>query len=296
MIPIVFSLFNNLNFAEAIKDTCNYEMGEISIRFFPDEEIYIKINSNVKNREVLFVASLDRPNSKFLSLIFAAETARDLGAKKITLVAPYLAYMRQDKRFNPGEGITSKYFATLLSNHFDCLITIDPHLHRRHSLTEIYKKSNLVLHAEEKISAWIKQYVKQPIIIGPDKESEQWVSKVAQNIQAPFLILEKHRKGDSLVEVSVPKLEQHQGYTPVLLDDIIATAKTMIEVVKHLKDKGMRKPICIGIHAIFAGNAYTALLEAGADKIITCNTVTHPSNAIDLSELIANAIKNGLSS
>lgn len=198
--------------------------------------------------------------------------------------------MRQDKQFNPGEGVTSKYFAALLSHYFDWLITVDPHLHRLHSLSEIYSMPTVVLHAIDPIADWIKKHVEKPILIGPDQESKQWVANVAQKTNAPFIVLEKIRKGDRAVEVSLPQIEQYKNHTPVLIDDIISTARTMIETIKHLKNLHMPSPICIGVHAIFAGNAYEDLLKAGASKIVTCNTIKHPSNGIDLSELVAKSI------
>ena len=126
-----------------------------------------------------------------------------MGAASVCLVAPYLAYMRQDTRFNPGEAVTSEYFARLLSGAIDRLITIDPHLHRRNSMQEIYSVPCDVLHAAGVISAWIRENIPQALLIGPDSESEQWVSEVARNAGAPSIVLEKIRHGDRDVEVSV---------------------------------------------------------------------------------------------
>ncbi|WP_164119514.1 ribose-phosphate pyrophosphokinase-like domain-containing protein, partial [Stenotrophomonas maltophilia] len=82
--------------------------------------------------------ALAQPNEKILPLIFAAATARELGAARVGLVAPYLAYMRQDRRFNPGEAVTSRQMAHLVSGAFDWMVTVDPHLHRYSDLSEIY--------------------------------------------------------------------------------------------------------------------------------------------------------------
>jgi len=288
MKPIIFSLFDNAKLIETIKERCAYEIGEQTFRQFPDEESYIKINSVVKNRKVILLASLDNPNIKALPLLFTAQTVKELGAKEVGLVAPYLAYMRQDKQFNPGEGITSKYFAALLSQHFDWLVTIDPHLHRKKSLSELYSIPATVLHGSVPIAKWLKANVENPLIIGPDKESEQWVSDIAQQVGAPFIVLEKLRKGDRSVEISLPSLNQYHNLTPVLIDDIISTGKTMLETIIHLKNAKTKPPVCIGVHGIFAENAYEVLLTTGATKVITCNTIKHVSNAIDVSPLIVN--------
>ncbi|MFX8354866.1 phosphoribosyltransferase family protein, partial [Acinetobacter baumannii] len=91
---------------------------------------------------------------------------------------------------------------------------------------------------------------------GPDSESEQWVSKVAADANAPYIILKKLRKGDRNVKVSVPQVEKYKESTPVLVDDIISTGNTMIETIGHLKKAGMKPPVCIGIHAVFAARAH----------------------------------------
>ncbi len=83
-------------------------------------------------------------------------------------------------------------------------------------------------------------------------------------------------------------------HTPVLVDDIISTARTMIEAVKHFKSTKIKAPVCIGVHGIFAGDAYDSLIKAGAGQIITCNTISHFSNAIDLSTILSGSIEKQL--
>ncbi|MFZ2315025.1 MAG: ribose-phosphate pyrophosphokinase [Gammaproteobacteria bacterium] len=280
--PIIFPLFDD-GLAKKLADKLHYEIGKITQHQFPDEETVMQIDSDVTGRDIIFITSLDKPNSKLLPLIFAAETAGELGSKKITLIAPYLAYMRQDKQFQPGQGITSKYFAKLISIYFDSLITIDPHLHRWHSLNDIYSIPTKVLHASDDIALWIHQNIQNPVLIGPDVESTQWVEEIAKKSNAPFLILEKARKGDRSVEISIPNIERYRESTPILIDDIISTGMTMIETIKHLQLLKLKPPVCIGVHAVFADNAYHELLASGVERIVTCNTIQHVSNGIDIS-------------
>lgn len=281
--PIIFSLFGLNELAHTIQQKCNYELGKITIHQFPDKEIVIKIDSTVRNRTVIFIDSLDQPNAKLVPLLFAAETAKSLGAAKIILIAPYLAYMRQDKVFEPGQGITSVYFAKLISHYFDYLITIDPHLHRWHTLGAIYTIPTQVLHATDNISQWILANVKKPLLIGPDEESVQWVKDIAAKSGAPYVILEKIRKGDNEIEVSIPDIEKYSDSVPLLVDDIISTGMTMVGTIKQLQNLKIPPPICIGVHAVFADDAYQHLLTSGAQKVITCNTIVHISNGIDIS-------------
>ncbi|MET0760664.1 MAG: ribose-phosphate pyrophosphokinase [Flavobacterium sp.] len=294
MEKIFFALPGNDALAKSLAEKCQAELGEAIIRQFPDGETYIKIESDVKNKQAILICTLDHPDEKLLPLYYLSQTAKELGAKSTCIVSPYLAYMRQDKRFEPGEGITSAYFAKLISSFADSLITIDPHLHRRNSLSEIYAIPTTVIHAADLISEWICSNIEKPVLVGPDSESEQWVSEVAHQANAPFIILEKIRKGDEEVEISVPHLEKYKDCTPVLVDDIISTARTMIATIGHLKKAGMKKPICIGIHGIFANHAYSDLLAAGAEEVITCNTILHESNKIKIDDIISLSINKNL--
>ena len=157
-------------------------------------------------------------------------------------------------------------------------------------MSEIYTIPCMVLHAAGLISAWIRDNIERPVLIGPDSESEQWVEAVAKNAGAPFIVLEKVRHGDREVEVTVPQVEKYQEHSPVLVDDIISTARTMIETIGHLKRAGMKPPICIGVHGIFAENAFEELKAAGAGAIVTTNTICHPTNEIEIADLIASAL------
>ncbi len=291
MKPIVFALKGNELLAESIIAGIEGEKGEFVLRQFPDGETYIRILSNVEEKDIVIVCTLHEPDNKLLPLLFLCRLLKDLNAKSICLIAPYLAYMRQDKQFNPGEAVTSEYFAKLLSSFADRLITVDPHLHRRTSMKEIYSIPCEVLHAAGLISEWIKNNIPDAVLIGPDSESEQWVSEVAKDANIPFIVLKKIRHGDRDVEVSVPQVEKYKNYIPVLVDDIISTAHTMIETVNHLKKAGMMPPICIGVHAVFAGEAFKELLNSGTKEVITCNTILHESNKIDIGEMIVNALK-----
>lgn len=289
--PLIFCLPGNERLAETLAVTANMELGGLTLREFPDGETYVRFDTAVERRSVVIACTLDRPDEKVLPLIFTAGAARDLGAARTGLVAPYLAYMRQDRRFRPGEAITSGHFAKVLSFWIDWLVTVDPHLHRRQSLSDIYPISNTVVHAASAIAKWIRHEVDKPLLVGPDEESAQWVDKVARDSNLPHIILQKVRHGDRDVEICVPDVAQWLDHTPILIDDIISTGQTMIETVSHLKRAGLRAPVCIGVHAVFAGTSYEDLKKAGAHSIITCSTIPHVSNAIDISEMLSGPVK-----
>ncbi|EQD27851.1 phosphoribosylpyrophosphate synthetase, partial [mine drainage metagenome] len=229
-------------------------------------------------------------DAKTVPLLMAAATLRELGARRIGLVAPYLAYMRQDARFAPGQAISARIYAQLLSAHCDWLLTVDPHLHRIHDLNEIYTLRAHALHAAPLLAEWITRNVSQPLIVGPDGESAQWAEDVAQRIGAPVLVLEKTRLGDSAVRVSVPDLARWPGHTPVLIDDVISSGRTLIAALEHLRALRTPPPVCVAVHGLCAGDALPAILAAGAARVVCSNSVAHDATPIDLTELLADGI------
>lgn len=285
-MALLFNLPEDEPFTYSLAIGLEWKQGVIKFHEFPDGEISIRVMSEVKGEDIFFVASLHRPNEKLIKLIFFAETARANGAKSVTLIAPYLSYMRLDEVTRPGEGLTSRYFAQLLSNYFDGLITIDPHLHRYRTLDDIYAIKTDVVHAAPAIGNWVWRNVENPLIIGPDEESEQWVKVIAREANLPYIIFKKKRYGDNTVSVSAPLMAEYREHTPVMVDDIISTGSTMIQGVKALLASRMKNPICVGIHAVFAEGAKSDLLAAGAANIVTCNTIPHATNAIDVSGLL----------
>lgn len=286
-----FALPGNEALAGSLAAAHGAEPARYEMRQFPDGEFYIRIEEPPDDKPVYLVCTLDRPTDKILPLMLLGATARDLGARAVGLICPYLPYMRQDKRFHIGEGVTSRYFAAMLGRSFDSLLTIDPHLHRYKALSEVYDIPATALHAAPLLAGWIRDNVRNPVLVGPDSESAQWVAAVAKLAGTPWIVLEKTRRGDRDVSVSVPDVEKWASRTPVLVDDIISTARTMIETVGHLQDAGLAPPVCVGVHALFAGSAYDDLQRTGVARVATCNTVIHPSNAIDVTGLLVDALK-----
>lgn len=288
---MVFSLPGHEPLGARLAAVLKAPEGTLTLRQFPDGETYVRGETPCEGLDVVLAANLFQPNAQFLPLVYSVRALRVLGARRVFLVSPYLPYMRQDARFQPGEVVTSRIFAKLLSDTVDGLVTVDPHLHRYTALEEIYSIPTSAEHAAAPVADWIRDNVKQAVIVGPDSESEQWVSGVADMAGVPYIVLAKTRHGDRDVSIEVPPLAEWRAHTPVLVDDIISTARTMIQTISHLKEASFAAPVCIGVHAVFAGDAYEALKGVGAAGIITTNSVPHPSNAIDLSALLVDGLR-----
>lgn len=286
---LILPLPGNEAFSRRLADEGLWELGAMETRRFPDGETYVRILSDVAGKAVALVSTLARPDDGFLRLIFVADAARALGAREVILIAPYLAYMRQDRRFRPGEAVTSRTFARLISSSFDRLVTVDPHLHRYPALDALYTIPAMTLHAAPVLANWIAAEVRNPLLIGPDEESEQWVSAIAARIGAPHAVLRKVRHGDRNVDIELPDLSRWRSLQPVLVDDIASSGHTLIEAARKLPLYGLSRPDVAVVHGIFAGDSYQRLTPL-CGRIVSADSVIHPTNVVGLASLIADSI------
>jgi len=281
---IIFALEPH-NLLKNLCDKLSAIAGHTDTRHFPDGESYLRIETPVADRHCIILADLSRPDCKFLPLAFLAATLRELGALSVGLVAPYLSYMRQDRRFIDGEAVTSRIFAKQLSQQVDWLVTVDPHLHRYHSLNEIYDIPCRVVQGAPVLADWLTGQ-ENVFLVGPDAESEQWVSKIASHSGHSFIIGEKQRYGDRDVVVTLPDLARFQDYTAIIIDDVISSGQTILKCIEALKNQGVNSIQCAAVHGIFANDIDQLLLQSGLSKLITTNTIPHRSNRVEIADLL----------
>ena len=291
MKRVVIAMPGNEPLADELAARLSLKRVAATVRRFPDGESHVRVEASVEGRDALIACTLDRPDDKLVPLLLLAAAIRETDARSVGLVAPYLAYMRQDRRFQPGETTSARHVAAWISRHVDWLVTVDPHLHRISDLSQVYSVPTRVVHAADSVAAWVRAEVRKPLLIGPDEESAQWVGDVARRAEAPFVVLTKTRRGDRDVEVSLPDVERWHSHMPVLVDDIVSTARTMIETVGHLRRAGLAAPVCVAVHAVFAQTAFEELRAAGAGDIVSCDTIRHPSNRISLAAAIAAGVR-----
>ncbi len=260
------------------------------IHRFPDGESKVTLPTPLPAR-VIVCRSLDNPNDKLVELMLCAQTARGQGVAQLALVAPYLCYMRQDIAFHPGEAISQQIVGRFLAGLFDAVVTVDPHLHRIERLDQaIPDRQAVALIAAPAITEFLAQHTHNPMIIGPDGESEQWVRAIAEPAGLDFAVATKERLGDRSVRVNLPE-HDYQGRTVVLVDDMASTGRTLIAVASQLKFRGAGPIHCLVTHALFADDATRQLHEAGIEQIWSTDSITHASNVIHLAPLLAGAVR-----
>ena len=257
---------------------------------FPDGEIRLQLPDPLPARVVL-LRTLDRPNDKLIELLLAARTARTLGARHLTLVAPYLAYMRQDIAFHPGEAVSQQIVGRFLAELFDAVITVDPHLHRVTALQEAVPVAQAVaLSGAPLLAELIAQRRPGALLIGPDSESAQWVSQAAARHGFEHAVCAKQRRGDHDVDIQLPA-QRVAGRPVVLLDDVASTGNTLAQAARLLRAAGAATVDVAVTHALFAADAGQCLREAGVGEIWSTDCIAHPSNAVFMADILADALK-----
>jgi ribose-phosphate pyrophosphokinase len=209
-------------------------------------------------------------------------------------VAPYLAYMRQDIAFHPGEAISQRIVGQFLSTLFDAVITVDPHLHRVATLQEaipVSAANAIVLSGAPILSDLIAKNRDRPLLVGPDEESAQWVAVAALRHGLDHAVCRKVRNGDRSVQVALPEAAI-AGRQVVLLDDMASTGHTAAQATRLLLAAGAKSVDVAVTHALFAGDALQVMHDAGVGEVWSTDCVTHSSNSVSMAPAIADALKD----
>jgi ribose-phosphate pyrophosphokinase len=279
-------------FARRLAAAAQIETAPVHRHRFPDGELKLTLPPRLPRR-IAILRSLHQPNEKLVELWLAARTARTLGAVTVTLVAPYLAYMRQDRAFAPGEAVSQRHVGVLLGTLFDRVITVDPHLHRVSSLAEVLPRTATVtVSAAPAIGRFLRPRAAGALLVGPDKESAPWVRSAADAAGFDWAVARKVRRGDRRVTVTLPDVEVRDRRV-VLVDDIISTGRTLAQAARKLTRAGASRVDVAVTHALFSAGASHALRAAGVHSIWTTDSVPHATNAIRLAGLLAAALRAG---
>jgi ribose-phosphate pyrophosphokinase len=274
--------------ARALAEAAGVPYASAAVHRFPDGESRVRILPELPERLVIY-RSLDHPNEKLVELALTA-AARDLGARDLTLVAPYLCYMRQDRAFVPGEAVSQRVVGALLAEWFDVLVTVDPHLHRVARLADaVPVKRAVCLSAAAPMAEFLAQALDHPLVLGPDSESRQWVASVAAGQGLDYAVAAKERLGDRKVRIVLPDLDLW-GRAVVLVDDMVSTGQSLIALVEALTPLRPASVSVLVTHGLFCEGALERLPEAGVTGVWSSDSLPHPTNRVYLARLLAGAL------
>ena len=286
------SLPSSIGDATRLASRLGVPMHEIALHRFPDEELRVTV-ATAAATTILYLP-LDQPNDKLLALLFSAEALRRGGVRRLVLVAPYLCYMRQDAAFHAGEAISQKAVGQLIAGIVDRIITVDAHLHRTKTIAEVFPGIEADdLSAMPAIADQLRTAGFDPnaVVVGPDAESEPWVSELAGRLGLAHLVARKTRRSDRSVAIDFADAKLLAGRPAILVDDIVSSGATLMTCAKALAAVGTAVIDAVITHALFAPELTRDLIGAGIRSIRSTTSVPHPSNAIALDAVLADALR-----
>ena len=276
--------------AGALAAALGWPLAVIERHAFPDGETRMRLPPTLP-ADVVLLRGLQRPNARLAELMLAAAGARELGAARLTLVSPYLAYMRQDIAFTPGEVVSQRHLGRLLAAWFDAVVTVDPHLHRVATLDEVVPgRRGVALTAAPLLGEFIAGRRPGALLLGPDEEAGQWVLVAAAAGGLDHAICTKQRHGDRDVDVALPTVSV-AGRAVVLLDDLASTGRTLVEAARGALARGAASVDVMVTHGLFIGDAIEQIRAAGVRDIWSTDCVPHATNAVSVAPLLAAALR-----
>lgn len=295
---VVLGGTSGFHLAYRVSKLLGVTLGDVEVKSFPDGETYIRIMTDVKDKTVIYINSLQpNPNDKIIETLYTLETIKDLGASKVLAVIPYMAYARQDERFNPGEAVSifilSKLFKTI---NIDAIYTIDMHLHRITDPTKLFGAKFYNLTGVRELAKYVKKNhnIENTVVIGPDEEAEQWAKIMAKELGGlEYSVLEKKRISAEEVVIETRDVNV-KDKNIIIVDDIISTGGTMVEAIKAIKRLGAKEIIITCVHPLLVGKAYHRLLKLEPKDLIGTDTVLSPISKVSVAPAIVEEIKKNI--
>lgn len=265
----------------------------VSVHRFPDGESLVRVIPGIE--DAILYRSLDDPNDKLIELVLASAALRDGGCRRITLVAPYMAYMRQDRAFRPGEAVSQRVIGGLIAGIVDRVVTVNPHLHRTAGIEAVFPGIEaIVIDAAPAFAEMLAAEGLAPgtVVLGPDSESRPWVESLAGRLGLAAMTAEKRRAGDAAVALRLDDGVSLTGRHVVLLDDIVSTGTTLAACARAARVAGAVRVEALVVHALHDADTAGRLAAAGIERLRSSDSVSHPTNSLRLAPLLARALQS----
>jgi ribose-phosphate pyrophosphokinase len=295
---LIFSGNSNRKLAEAIAEEIGIDLGDALVSKFPEGEIRVKINENVRGRDVFVVQSVCPPatNDNMMELLIMIDALKRASAKRITAVIPFYGYARQDRKDQPRVPITAKLVANLLTSAgANRILTMDLHAGQIQGFFDI--PVDHLLAAPVFINYFKKKKMKNMIIATADIGGIKLAWYFADRLKTELAVVDKKRSGPESVE-AMHLIGDVKGKDVLIPDDMLATGGTLVQAAKFLKAKGARRIFACMTHGLFSGTAVEKVVNSPIEEIVVTDTIPQDARqgmkkltVLSVSELFGESIK-----
>lgn len=286
----VFTFADSQGLAERLARGAGLPWRPVDVRQFPDGESLVRVSAATDH--VVLVRSLYHPTAKIFEVLLAASALRDNGAKTITLVAPYLGYMRQDKAFHDGEAVSQRVMGDVIGRYVDRVVAVEPHLHRTHDLTAVFKgrEALAISGAPAVAAAMAAKLSHDTVVIGPDEESAPLAKTVAAPLNLSWTVGTKVRHGDRKVSLTLPDNVTLLGKPVLIVDDIISSGVTILAAAQAAQARGASQVRVACVHALFDNGVMADFHQTGIVSVDAGDGAPHAATSFSLDQTIIAAM------
>ncbi|HEX5387994.1 MAG TPA: ribose-phosphate pyrophosphokinase [Gemmatimonadales bacterium] len=264
----------NRPLAEEVSAHLNQPLCQVTIRRFADGELFVKIDENVRGRDVFIIQPTNPPAENMMELLLLMDAARRASAARITAVMPYFGYARQDRKDQPRVAISAKLMANMVSvAGADRVLAIDFHQHQLQGFFDL--PVDHLYAAPVFVSHYRQKALRDLVIVAPDVGSAKMARGFAKRLNASIAIIDKRRPSANIAEV-VNVVGEVTGRDCLIPDDMIDTAGTITEAVYALKRLGANDIYCCATHALLSGPAVERLVASPVKEVAVTNTIAIP--------------------
>ncbi|MDQ3605548.1 MAG: ribose-phosphate pyrophosphokinase [Gemmatimonadota bacterium] len=269
---------------------------DVTIRRFADGEIFVRINQNVRGRDLFIVQPTVPPADNIMELLLLIDAARRASAARITAVIPYFGYARQDRKDQPRVAIGAKLMANMITTAgADRVLAVDFHQHQLQGFFDIPVDH---LYAAPVITRYFREkQLENPVVVAPDVGSAKMARGFAKRLRGSIGIVDKRRPTANVSEV-LNVIGEVEGRDCLIADDMIDTAGTMTEAVRALKQRGARDIYCCATHALLSGPAVQRFTDSEVREVVVTDTVAIPPEkrfpqltVLSVGDLLARAVR-----
>ncbi|MFX1276145.1 MAG: ribose-phosphate diphosphokinase [Promethearchaeota archaeon] len=268
---------------------------------FPDGENYLRLNIDdetlIEGKEVIIIQSTGpssngNQNSRIFELLMMVDAIKRMGAMKIIIIIPYLAYARQDKIFRPGESQFANVILNIINSlQIDELYVVD--VHAPEVLKELIVNKVVNIDSMKFLADYVKSLgAKDIVVVSPDKgaieRSRTFAKHFGENVPVEYFEKKRDVKTGEIVMEGQIDLKNKDV---VISDDIIATGGTMATAIKLSKESGANKVYAVATHALLLQQAKYRILNAGADEIIGTDSIDNEVSKVSLAKAISDYLK-----